>query len=160
MWDMMRLASASAFLSPEGNALKLLDERPSPSYDPLTDKYPAGSVVAVDTGGLLLAVVVTTALQDRGGAFGITAALREALFTITLVWAGAGYTGRFVPTHARSGPGRGDRQAPRPGQGLVLLHRRWVVEGSFAWLTKFRRLLRGYETVPATHEAMIWTAAT
>ena len=53
--------------------------------------------VAVDTGGLLLAVVVTTAsLQDRDGAFRITAALREALSTITGVWADAGYAGRFV----------------------------------------------------------------
>jgi transposase len=53
--------------------------------------------VAVDTGGLLLAVVVTTAsLQDRDGAFRITAALRGAFSTITLVWADAGYTGRFV----------------------------------------------------------------
>ena len=53
--------------------------------------------VAVDTGGLLLAVVVTTAsLQDRDGAFRITAALREAFSTITLVWADAGYPGRFV----------------------------------------------------------------
>jgi transposase len=32
------------------------------------------------------------------------------------------------------------------------------VERSFAWLTKFRRLVRDYETLPATHEAMIWTA--
>ena len=131
MWDMMRLASASAFLSPECNALKLLDERPSPSYDPLGDKYPAGSVVAVDTGGLLLAVVVTTALQDRGGAFGITAALREALFTITLVWAGAGYTGRFVrnarkiwawPWRSSSAP-TGPRACPAPpplGRGRLL----------------------------------------
>ena len=31
---------------------------------------------------------------------------------------------------------------------------------SFAWLTKFRRLVRDYETLPATHEAMLWTAAT
>jgi transposase len=43
---------------------------------------------------------------------------------------------------------------------LVLLHRRWVVERCFAWLTKFPRLVRDYETLPATHEAMIWTAAT
>jgi hypothetical protein len=35
-------------------------------------------------------------LQDRDGAFRITAALREAFSTITLVWADAGYTGRFV----------------------------------------------------------------
>jgi transposase len=55
-------------------------------------------------------------------------------------------------------PGRGDRHAPRPG--FVLLHRRWVVEYSFAWLTKFRRLVRDNETLPATHEAMIWIAAT
>jgi transposase len=53
--------------------------------------------VAVDTGGLLLAVVVTTAsLQDRDGGFRNTAALREAFSTITLVWADAGYAGRFV----------------------------------------------------------------
>jgi len=44
--------------------------------------------IAVDTGGLLLAVVVTTAsLQDRDGVFRITAALREAFSTITSVWA-------------------------------------------------------------------------
>jgi hypothetical protein len=159
MWDMMRLGSASAFLSPECNALKLLDERPSPSYDPLGDKYPAGSVVAVDTGGLLLAVVVTTALQDRGGAFGITAALREALFTITLVWAGAGYTGRFVrnarkiwawPWRSSSAP-TGPRACPAPpplGRGRLLR----LADQVPPTRTHF-------ETVPATHEAMIWTAA-
>ena len=49
---------------------------------------------------------------------------------------------------------------PDQAKGFVLLHRRWVVERSFAWLTKFRRLVRDFETVPATHEAMIWTAAT
>jgi hypothetical protein len=39
-------------------------------------------------------------------------------------------------------------------------HRAPVRPYSFAWLTKFRRLVRDYETLPATHEAMIWTAAT
>lgn len=53
--------------------------------------------IAVDTGGLLLALAVTSArIQDRDGAFRIIAALREALSTITLVWADGGYTGRFV----------------------------------------------------------------
>ena len=41
-------------------------------------------------------MVTTASLQDRDGAFRITAALREAFSTITLVWADAGYTGRFV----------------------------------------------------------------
>jgi transposase len=49
---------------------------------------------------------------------------------------------------------------PDQAKGFVLLHRRWVVERSFAWLTKFRRLVRDDETLPATHEAMLWTAAT
>jgi transposase len=118
--------------------------------------------VAVDTGGLLLAVVVTTAsLQDRDGAFRITAALREAFSTITLVWADAGYAGRFV-RDARKIWDLAVAIVKRPDQakGFVLLHRRWVVERSFAWLTKFRRLVRDYETLPATHETMIWTAAT
>jgi transposase len=34
------------------------------------------------------------------------------------------------------------------------------VERTLAWLANFRRLVRDYETLPATHEAMIWTAAT
>lgn len=118
--------------------------------------------VAVDTGG-------TAAgrrghdrlLAGRDGAFRITAALREAFSTITLVWADAGYTGRFV-RDARKIWDLAVAIVKRPDQakGFVLLHRRWVVERSFAWLTKFRRLLRVYETLPATHEAMIWTAAT
>lgn len=49
---------------------------------------------------------------------------------------------------------------PDQAKGFVLLHRRWVVGRSFAWLTEFRRLVRDYETLSATHEAMIWTAAT
>jgi transposase len=118
--------------------------------------------VAVDTGGLLLVVVVTTAsLQDRDGAFGITAGLREAFSTITLVWADAGYPGRFV-RDARKTWDLAVAIVKRPDQakGFVLLHRRWVVERSFASLTKFRRLVRDDETLPATHEAMLWTAAT
>src|SRR6266550_6083540 len=88
-------------------------------------------------------------------------ALREALSTITLVWADAGYTGRFV-RDARNIWDLAVAIVKRPDQakGFVLLHRRWVVERSFAWLTKFRRLVRDDETLPATHEAMIWTTAT
>jgi transposase len=90
--------------------------------------------VAVDTGGLLLAVVVTTtSLQDRDGAFRITAALREAFCTITLVWADAGYAGRFV-RDARKIWDLAVAIVKRPDQtkGFVLLHHRWVVERSSA----------------------------
>ena len=104
--------------------------------------------VAVDTGGLLPAVVVTTAsVQDRDGAFGITAALRGAFSTITLVGADAGYPGRFVRDAGKLWDlAVAIVKRPDQAEGLVLLHRRWVVERSFAWLTKFRRLVRDYET--------------
>jgi transposase len=77
------------------------------------------------------------------------------------VWADAGYPGRFV----RDGGKIWDLavaivKRPDQAKGFVLLHRRRVVERSLAWLTKFRRLVRDCETLPATHQAMIWTAAT
>ena len=104
--------------------------------------------------------VPTACLQDRDGAFRITAALREAFSTITLVWADAGYTGRFVRDAQDLGPGRGDRQAPRPGQGLRPAPPP-LGRGTLLRLAdQIRRLVRDYETLPATHEAMIWTAAT
>jgi hypothetical protein len=63
--------------------------------------------VAVDTGGLLLAVVVRTAsLQDRDGAFHITAALREAFSTITLGWPTPGTQAGSSATRASSGTWR------------------------------------------------------
>nr|WP_248297876.1 transposase [Streptomyces sp. S1D4-11] len=106
-------------------------------------------------------MVTTASLQDRDGAFRITAALCEAFSTITPVWANAGYTGRFV-RDARNIRDLAVAIVKRPDQakGFVLLPRRWVVESSVARLTRFRRLVRDYETLPATHEAMIWTAAT
>ena len=76
-------------------------------------------------------MVTTASLQDRDGAFRITAALREAFSTITLVWADAGYTGRFV-RDARKIWDLAVAIVKRPDQakGFVLLHRRWVVERS------------------------------
>lgn len=44
-------------------------------------------------------------------------------------------------------------------RGFVVLPRRWVVERSFAWLMRYRRLVRIYERKPEHHEALIWWAA-
>ena len=41
-------------------------------------------------------------------------------------------------------------QRPEGSHGLVLLPKRWVVERSFAWVSRFRRLARDYERLPAT----------
>jgi Transposase DDE domain len=117
--------------------------------------------VAVDTGGLLLAVVVTTAsLQDRDGAFRITAALREALSTITLVWADAGVRRPVRPRRAQDlGPGGGNRQAARPGQGLCPAPPP-LGRGTLLRLADQVPPPRTRLRDPPSHpRAMIWTAA-
>jgi transposase len=116
--------------------------------------------IAVDTNGLLLTVVVTVAsLQDRDGAFRILARLGENFSTIGHVWADAGYTGRFV-TWAKKTLAITVEILKRSDDltGFHVLPRRWVVERTFAWITKHRRLNRDYETRPDHHEALIHTA--
>jgi DDE family transposase len=87
------------------------DPRRSPPWYPrsrpgsgCSPRYDAGKRVkgrkrhlAVDTGGLLLTVVVTIAgIQDRDGAVRLRAALRAGFSTIVLIWADGGYAGRLV----------------------------------------------------------------
>lgn len=113
--------------------------------------------IAVDTGGLLLAVVVTIAgVQDRDAGHRLLAALAGRFSTIRLVWADGGYAGRLVAWAAKvlsltvEIVKRTDDVT-----GFKVLPRRWVVERTFAWLSKFRRCVRDYETLPTHHEAMI-----
>jgi transposase len=116
--------------------------------------------IAVDTLGLLLCVIVTAAsVQDRDGAHPLLALLREKFSTIALVWADGGYAGRLV-TWAKQVLGLAVTIVKRNDdiRGFVLLPRRWVVERTFAWLARYRRLVRIYERKPEHHEAMIWWA--
>lgn len=116
--------------------------------------------IATDCLGLLLMVTVTAAsVQDRDGAHRLLALLRERFSTISLVWADGGYAGRLVTwAHkvlrlAVTIVKRTDNIA-----GFVVLPRRWVVERTFGWLTRHRRLVRDYERRPEHHEAMVWWA--
>jgi transposase len=116
--------------------------------------------IAVDTGGLLLAVVVTMAgLQDRDAAHRLLARLRERFSTITWAWADGGYAGRLV-LWAGKVIGLTIEIVKRTDdvKGFIVLPRRWVVERTFAWISKHRRCVRDYETRPDHHEAMIYIA--
>lgn len=113
--------------------------------------------IAVDTLGLLLAVVVTAAsVQDRDGACPLLAVLRERFSTITLVWADGGYAGRLV-TWATGVLRLTITVVKRSDdtRGFVVVPRRWVVERTFGWLMRHRRLVRDYERLPQHHEAMV-----
>ena len=119
--------------------------------------------VVVDSLGLLLAVVVTAAsVQDRDGACRLLGLLRERFSTISLVWADGGYAGRLVSWAYQvlaltvTIVKRSDDTT-----GFVVLPRRWVVERTFGWLLRYRRLVRDYERRPEHHEAMVlWATVT
>lgn len=115
--------------------------------------------IAVDTAGLLLAVVVTVAgIQDRDGACRLLATLRARFSTITVIWADGGYTGRLV-TWAKTVLAFTVTIVKRTDDaaGFRVLPRRWVVERTLAWISKHRRCVRDYETLPEHGEAMVHT---
>jgi transposase len=105
-------------------------------------------------------VTVTAAsMQDRDAAHRLLALPRERFSTISLVWADGGYAGRLVVWAnqvlrlAVTIIKRSDNVT-----GFVVLPRRWVVERTFGWLVRHRRLVRDYERRPEHHEAMVWWA--
>jgi transposase len=113
--------------------------------------------IVVDTLGLLMLVAVTTAsVQDRDGGAGILERLRFVMPSIVTVFADGGYAGRLV-TYARQVLRLAVELVKKPdGQrGFAVLPRRWVVERTFAWLVRCRRLDRDYERLTATSEAWI-----
>jgi len=116
--------------------------------------------IAVDTGGLLLVVLVTMAgIQDRDGGLRLLALLRERFSTITHVWADGGYAGRLI-VFAKKVLAFTVEVVKRTDDlaGFKVLPRRWVVERTFAWISKHRRCVRDYETLPEHHETMVHIA--
>jgi putative transposase len=113
--------------------------------------------IAVDTSGLLLAVLVTSAsAQDRDAARPLLWALRVCFPTITLTWADSGYAGKLVDWATTQLGLTVQIVAKLADQvGFVVLHRRWAVERTFSWINRSRRTVRDYERLPAHHAAMI-----
>jgi putative transposase len=116
--------------------------------------------IAVDALGLLLAVVITAAsVQDRDAARPLLWNLHRACRRIRLIWADAVYAGKLA-AWAASLKMTLQIVARRNPHAFEVLPRRWVVERTFAWISKHRRTVRDYERLPASHEAMILWAMT
>ena len=111
--------------------------------------------IAVDTMGLVLAVVITAAsVQDRDAARPLLWNLHHACRKVVLIWADAGYAGKLA-AWAAAMKMTVQIVAKRDRHVFEVLPRRWVVERTFAWISKHRRTARDYEHLPASHEAMI-----
>jgi transposase len=122
-------------------------------YDGYKRKRGSKLHAAVDTLGHLLTLRVTAASEPDRAQVGTLAAEVQALTggTIELAWVDQGYTGA-EPAAVAADHGVTLEVVARPeGQrGFVLLPRRWVIERSFAWKTRFRRLVRDFERLPQT----------
>ena len=110
----------------------------------------------MDAMGLVLAVVITAAsVQDRDGARPLLWNLHRTCTKVLLVWADAGYSARKLATWATAMKMTIEIVSRRHQHVFEALPRRWVVERTFAWISKHRRTVRDYEQLPASHEAMI-----
>lgn len=110
--------------------------------------------------GLLLAVVVHAAnIQDRDGAKLVLQRLLGRFPRLERIWADGAYAGKLVRWARRIGGWRLE-VVPRPPQQhtFQVLPRRWVVERTFAWLGRCRRLSKDFESLPETTEAWIHIA--
>ena len=109
--------------------------------------------MAVDTLGHLLALRVTPANEDDRTQVGeVVQAVQELTGAkVDLAYVDQGYTGEAAAAAAaQHGVKLEVVKLPQAKRGFVLLPRRWVVERSFAWMARFRRLARDYERLPTT----------
>ena len=131
------------------------------------DGYDAGKKIVgrkrhilVDTMGLILAVVVHSAgIQDREGAKAVFEKIKNDLPRLQLAWADGGYSGDLIEWVKREcGWILEIVKRSDDVKGFKLLPHRWVVERTFGWLGRFRRMSKDYEFHPETSESMIYLA--
>lgn len=116
--------------------------------------------IAVDTLGLLLAVVVHRAdIQDRDGLWLLLARLEGRFARLTKLFADGGYQGRMetVVSQVFGWVLEIVKRSPE-AKGFEVLPKRWIVERTLAWLGRNRRLSKDYEERTESSEAMVQIA--
>ena len=130
----------------------------------------------VDTQGFILAIKVLAAnIVDRAGAHLLLDGLASVLPRLSHLFADHGYDGEpfeqwlwqhlgweleIVPPPSHWELINGEPvEIGKPQGGFQVQRKRWIVERTFAWLIRFRRLARDYEGLPSSSEAFIQVAA-
>lgn len=131
-------------------------------YDGAKKKKGSKVHLAVDTMGNLLVLKVTAANeQERAQVADLAAKLQEVTGgTVELAYVDQGYTGADAAGQAEAhGMKLEVVKHTEAKKGFVLLPRRWVVERTFGWLGRFRRLTRDYERLTLTLAGWHWLAS-
>jgi transposase len=126
---------------------------PRAGYDGYKRKKGSKVHIAVDTLGYLLAAQVTPANeQERAQVRALAQEVQHVTGeAVKLAFVDQGYTGQEAAQAAHEeGIELHVVKLAEAKKGFVLLPRRWVVERSFGWLNRFRRLARDYERLPET----------
>jgi putative transposase len=115
----------------------------------------------VDTLGLPLSVCVTPAnVQDRVGARLLLVGLNRVVPRLKKIWADGAYSGEELASWCEQ---RGEWkleivERDRETEGFEVLPKRWIVERTFSWLIRNRRLSKDYERMVQTSETLIEVA--
>lgn len=116
--------------------------------------------IITDTMGYLLVVVVHAAnIYDARGARKVFNKLFEWLDTLKLIWADGAYTGDLINWVYDTFGCLIKVVNKKRGKGFQVLPRRWVVERTLAWLTRYRRLSKDYERTLISSESMVYVAS-
>ena len=110
--------------------------------------------------GLIIGLVVHAAdQQDRDGAKQVLSRLKDCFPRLRLIWADGGYRGKLVSWVEQTYQWTLEIVKRNDDvEGFTVLPRRWVVERTFAWLGRYRRLSKDYEELTESSEAMITLA--
>ena len=107
-------------------------------------------------------VVTAASVPDRDGAMPLLEVLRGKFSRLRLIWADQAYSGELITWLWALRPWRKVRldivRRPEGIKGFLLLPKRWIVERTFAWLSRYRRLAKDYEYLTQTSEAKIQVA--
>ena len=116
----------------------------------------------VDTQGLPLRIVIHSAdVPDRDGTALVLDKIRNSFPWLELLWADSGYNAHQVDEAVAKVPSLRIEIVKRSDdmKGFVLLPRRWVVERTFSWFGRNRRLARDWENLAATLQAFVALAS-
>ncbi len=144
----------------DSQSVKIADQAGDRGYDAGKKVSGRKRHVAVDCLGLILAILITpAAVQDRDAAKSLVKFMVTMYGRLQTIWADGGYLGDLVQWVKELRPfGKLKLEIVRRShrtKGFKVLPKRWIVERTFGWLSKSRRLCRDYEVRLDHSEAMI-----